>query len=103
VVGIDPTTGTQKFSIPLDHSTFNSSFTESGSCGTPTSYNTQISNGMPQVVGGPIIAGDGYAYFVYSYREMDSVDQTVLGPIEITGCGGVYETSTKITVLHLNV
>ena len=40
VIGIDPTTGSQKFSVPVP----------------------QVSQGQSEVAGGPIIAGDGYAY-----------------------------------------
>ncbi len=52
VVGIDPTTGTQKFSVPLEDSTWGPS---------TRAY-------------GLIIAGDGYAYVPYAYEENNGED-----------------------------
>jgi len=60
VVGIDPVTGLPRFSIQLEHSIFSNN----GDCGefTPGEFSS------PPDFGQPIIAGDGYAYFPYSYR-----------------------------------
>ncbi len=59
VVGIDPLKGTPKFNIPLEQSV---QFSD-GHCGEWTPFQTYSS----PVVGSPIIAGDGYAYFPYAY------------------------------------
>jgi hypothetical protein len=50
VVGVDPLTGTQTFSIPMTHSTSNGSQSQA-----------------PPTTGSLMIAGDGYAYIVYQY------------------------------------
>jgi len=59
VVGIDPITGRPKFNIQLEDS-INSS---NGNCGefTPSEFSG------PPSFGQPIIAGDGFAYFPYTY------------------------------------
>ena len=101
VIGINSKTGAPKFTVPLDHSTFNTSFSASG-CGQSNS-STNTDNLLPQGLAGPIIAGDGYAYFVYSFQEENDEEQQVLGPIEITGCGEIVGTATKKTILHLKV
>jgi hypothetical protein len=60
LVGIDPATGSAKFTIPLEHAT--GSFAD-GCDG----INTQYDN--PPNLGQLIVAGDGYAYLTYEYRE----------------------------------
>jgi hypothetical protein len=65
LVGVDPSTGTQKFSIPMTHSTF-----------TQTYSNGQCSNSSIDVVpatGDLMIAGDGYAYVVYQYSNNSTI------------------------------
>jgi hypothetical protein len=64
VVGVDPTTGTQKFSVPV---------VDSG--GGPLSESQRW--GDVSQPNGPIIAGDGYAYFAYIYRSSDCVLETL--------------------------
>ena len=53
LVAIDPTTGSQKFSVPFSD---------------PSSY----------VLAGPIVAGDGYAYAAYAYYDEDGVSQHLM-------------------------
>jgi hypothetical protein len=58
VIGIDPQTGTLKFSIQLDHSTASAyQFCDGGSSGFD----------LPPNIGTFIIAGDSYAYLVYRH------------------------------------
>jgi len=71
--GIDPTTGTQKFSIPLTHST-DARYAYSVDC-TLRSYDL-----APNIRGYPIVAGDGYAYLYYVYNF--STDTQVCGSPE---------------------
>lgn len=59
VVGIDPATGTPKFSIQIEDSIFSSD----GNCGE---FLPSESTAPPDL-GKPIIAGDGFAYFPYVY------------------------------------
>jgi IPT/TIG domain len=59
VVGIDPATGTAKFSVRLNHTTSSSSVDCNG-----TNSRTQDFAPRAQPL---LIAGDGYAYFGYSY------------------------------------
>ena len=54
VIGIDPTTGAEKFSVPLDHNQAGLNCPEIGG----------------YVRGYPIVAGDGYLYVPYAYNEM---------------------------------
>jgi hypothetical protein len=86
VVGIDPTTGTQKFSVPV---------VDSG--GGPISEYEQW--GDVSQPNGPIIAGDGYAYFAYIYRSSDCVLET-LEVIRIS-ISGAYD-NIKILDLPAN-
>jgi hypothetical protein len=59
VVGIDPITGRPKFNIQMEDSISSSN----GNCGefTPSEFSS------PPDFGAPIIAGDGFAYFPYTY------------------------------------
>jgi hypothetical protein len=61
VVGIDPTTGNQKFKVQMDPTTLKNTNTFNGQ--------TTIATGQtpPTILDGPIIAGDGYAYVAYEY------------------------------------
>ncbi len=59
VVAIDPTTGTPKFKAKMEHSTY-VHYTDS-QCDT-----TSVDQ-LPQIHSNLIIAGDGYAYVLYSY------------------------------------
>jgi regulation of enolase protein 1 (concanavalin A-like superfamily) len=59
IVGIDPMTGTAKFSVSLPQS----ESINSGNCGDFAPYDV-LSSTEP---GQGIIAGDGYAYFTYQY------------------------------------
>jgi hypothetical protein len=64
IVGIDPHTGTPKFTIPLEHGTFDSA-SNPPECEAP--LGTQHSD-PPAFVSNLIIAGDGYAYITYRYN-----------------------------------
>jgi Bacterial Ig-like domain (group 2)/IPT/TIG domain/Beta-propeller repeat/Galactose oxidase, central domain len=59
IVGVDPLTGSEKFSIPLPQS----ESINSGNCGDFAPFD----NFFPTYPGQGIIAGDGYAYFPYQY------------------------------------
>lgn len=103
VIGIDPTTGTQKFSVLLDNSVSSDSFTftQTGS-GCP-------SNALPPGQGDPtytpptylnsIIAGDGYAYVAYEYQVQTAVstETEACNDGEANEFGG----ATTDTVVHL--
>jgi hypothetical protein len=103
VVGINPTTGAQEFSVPLDQSVSSSS-----SSGTVTGLCP--SSGLPPGSGNPtytaptflsaMIAGDGYAYVAYEYQVATSVGQStiVCSDDEVVQDSG---TSTTNTVVHL--
>lgn len=67
LVGIDPTTGAQKFSVPFVD---------------PSSY----------VLAGPIVAGDGYAYVAYAYYDSDYVSQHLM--VLRVSCSGEYDNIT---------
>lgn len=85
VVAIDPTTGLPKFSATMEHSTS----VQSG-CGTSNS------DTLPTIGSNLIIAGDGYAYAVYSYT-VQSVQQVVCGQ------GNNYTEHDEIHVRLLRV
>ena len=95
VIGINPTTGTQLFSVALDQSTSTSSSSSSCSgpgCGgvrclvsqspgldmRPMEALTSTSSTAPNIVGAPIIAGDGYFYIAYTYQQQSAVSQSTL-------------------------
>ena len=61
LVGIDPLTGTQKFSIPLEAQPYIYPVFVSG-CSPATYFSLGYSSSL-------IVAGDGYAYVVYEYPE----------------------------------
>jgi hypothetical protein len=86
VVGIDPITGTQKFSVPI---------VDSG--GGPLLESQRW--GDVSQPNGPIIAGDGYAYFAYIYRSSDCVLET-LEVLRISS-SGAYD-NIKILELPAN-
>ncbi len=66
VVGIDSLTGSQKFTVRLE----DSSYFLSSSCGTPSNGTTT----QPPFVGPVIIAGDGYFYMPYQYLETSTTE-----------------------------
>jgi hypothetical protein len=126
VIGINPTTGAQLFSVPLDQSTStsSSSFSCSGpGCGGvqclvsqspglgmhPMEALTSTSNTPPNIVGSPIIAGDGYFYIAYTYQQQSAVSQSteVLGwgscgpPAGTISTSSSNSTQTTDTVVHL--
>jgi hypothetical protein len=105
VLGINPMTGTQVFSVPLDQSTYGSTSSTSGNChgyGDDSSHSTSAS-GAPGVLAGPIIAGDGYSYVVYSYQVETSQAQTTLGCVENYDPGPIALTVTDSKTFHLMV
>jgi hypothetical protein len=66
IVGIDPTTGTLKFSVPVPHF---------------------ISSNMVEEAYGLIVAGDGYAYFAYSYPPDPDANTRRIGVLRISSSG----------------
>jgi hypothetical protein len=78
VIGIDPKTGTQKFSVPLDQSTSSSTYnwavTVTGSACGGSSSSYEVWN-APMFLSATI-AGDGYAYVAYEYQNETSVGNT---------------------------
>jgi hypothetical protein len=69
IVLINPTTGQPKFSpIQLEEG----SVSGNGNCGEYVPYQNRV----PASVGAPIIAGDGYAYFAYSYSDQPLASNT---------------------------
>jgi len=78
VVGIDPTTGKQKFSVPMDLSGFASQ---------PNYFSGNYTN--------PIIAGDGYAYVAYTYERYSGAYDVIHLMLLRVGSDG---SSSKIDV-----
>jgi hypothetical protein len=72
LVGIDPTTGSAKFSIPLEQTTMD----ESGCSPNPSPE--------PPTVGQLMIAGDGYAYALYYYTNTTENSCLVAKYLEVT-------------------
>ena len=76
IVGINPTTGSAKFSVSLEQGSFNN---------LPYCEYSQGSSGASQAdIYSMTIAGDGNAYFVYSYAD------TVSDPQVIGNCNAAY-------------
>ena len=102
VIGIDPTTGTQKFVVPLDQSTSNSSYSWAitGCGGEPYSENFEVYS-APTVLNA-MIAGDGYAYVAYQYQYETSVSNTTGVCINSEDFSHNTVTTTD-TVVHLVV
>jgi hypothetical protein len=67
LVAIDPTTGTQKFVVQMDNSSSSGFVVDICPFGNPNNIGPHSANLPPQVLGSPIIAGDGYAYIPYLY------------------------------------
>jgi hypothetical protein len=75
VVGVDPSTGLQKFKIPMTHSTGTTTFAN----GTPVGPCQDSSYDQLPTTGTLMIAGDGYAYVVYQYSKLSSVVSPQIG------------------------
>jgi hypothetical protein len=88
VVGIDPATGTPKFTIHLEDSVSSGN----GNCGEYTPYESS----SPPEVGQGIIAGDGYAYFPYWYSLQPLASNT-------KSCEGDGEVITTHRAVHARV
>ena len=82
VIGIDPVTGTQKFSVPLTVQPYNN-LSEDLPCSIGTVFG-------PVGVSGFIVAGDGNAYLGYDYPEVKLARRT---PGQLT-CG-CYESAVR--------
>jgi hypothetical protein len=67
IVGIDPTTGSAKFSVPLQQN----SFSHYNTCITCQGGSLQYDS-LPFIWNFIVIGGDGYAYVAYSYYEDSS-------------------------------
>ncbi len=105
VIGIDPTTGGQKFSVPLDQSTYHSQYSYTGSCngaGQQPSGSTDEPDELPSILAGPMIAGDGYAYVVYRYQVQKNVYQGIIGCVEFDPTV-ISSTLTEDRVVHLKM
>jgi len=67
VIGIDPATGSQKFSVSMDQSQFTSSCSGNSCGGNYTSVSAA------SVLTPLMIAGDGYAYVAYQYAIVSEI------------------------------
>jgi hypothetical protein len=76
VIGIDPATGTLKFSVPLAVLPIHNPIDSGLDCSSGTVFG-------PVEVTGMIVAGDGYAYVGYGYQEL-SVDCSGAGDTMIS-------------------
>jgi hypothetical protein len=115
VIGINPTTGAQLFSVPLDQSTSSSSSTTTiipgGKCPIvvhrtdlgarpmDTSSSSTSTSTSPNTFGS-IIAGDGYFYIAYAYQKETSVSQVSYGQCPFDGYPYIRNETTD-TVVHL--
>ena len=84
VIGIDPSTGNQKFSVPLRQTTFTLNGTEctGDPCQTTWSPYVELWQGESAIGLGPIIAGDGYHYYAYVSPNEKSTYR-IIGPRQI--------------------
>jgi len=69
IVGLDPATGNQQFSAPLNRSTLTFNGNPSNSCTLPTLLGS-LCDEVPVQVIPSIIAGDGYYYSLYGYSNI---------------------------------
>jgi hypothetical protein len=92
IVGIDPSTGAGKFTIPLPQTVSSGN----GNCGEQQRYETS----GPTVPSQGLIAGDGYAYFTYSYTlvPLASNDKTCY-----PSGGGITETQFSHIESHSRI
>ncbi len=117
VIGTNPTTGAQLFSVALDQSTSTSSSSSTCSgpgCGGvrclvsqspgfdmgPMEALTSTSSTTPNIVSAPIIAGDGYFYIAYTYQQQSAVSQSI-SDLAFGSCGppdGSSETNTYSSI-----
>ncbi len=108
VIGINPTTGAQLFSVPLTQGTWSSTGNSIPPFECPSSTLPMDSDPSstailaPITLGAPIIAGDGYAYVAYQYQNITSVTQVTY---MCTSRGRHAETVTTTTATdsHLMV
>jgi trimeric autotransporter adhesin len=112
VIGINPTTGAQMFSVPLDQGINSQSATEyngDGSLGfcydSTLEYSVNsTTKTAPTVFGTPIIAGDGYAYVAYKYQNVTAVSLiTLLCQGETYGQSGSASVDTVTHLMMLRV
>jgi uncharacterized protein YjdB len=107
VIGINPTTGGQIFSVQLDQSTssFSSNYSGMQQENCPSSARPMDSgstmNNPPTVFGVPKIAGDGYAYVAYEYTVETSVSQGSYVCYGDAYVQGETSSTTTDTVAHL--
>jgi len=106
VIGIDPTTGKQKFSVPLDQSVYTSSGENVGSCPqwyppAPPPFAGGQQTSAPTVYGNQIIAGDGYEYVVYSYAVETWHQENTYGCGVDQDLEELSSIQSDSTVLHL--
>jgi hypothetical protein len=111
IIGINPTTGAQEFSVPLDQSTISKTSSrtanaygfncDGGFPGYDSITSTSVTAIAPTVLGNPIIAGDGYFYIPYQYIDATSITQSIL-VCSVTGPSG-STTVTADTAVHLTL
>jgi IPT/TIG domain len=87
LVGIDPATGSAKFTIPLEHWT--ESVTSNG-CASPVQYDD------PPDIFQLIIAGDGFAYLLYTHGESSGA-WTKAGDF----CLNTYQAQDHLSLLRV--
>jgi len=114
VIGINPTTGAQIFSVPLKQGTDTQSsivyfgYYSLGPCydSTVVSSSNSTTTTPPTVLASSIIAGDGYAYVAYEYQNVNAVSQiTELCLGEVYGRGGAasVDTVTHLMILRVGI
>lgn len=104
VIGIDATTGTRKFMVPLDYSTWDSEWTGAGvpycspipPSGQYTYFYAPSLVGYPNVI---LIAGDGYAYVAYQYYN----EITVSRDVNTCNSGGSTDVDIKEHLMLMRV
>jgi uncharacterized protein YjdB len=102
VVGIDPTTGSQKFSVPLDQGKWSNSSSITGRCEDNYSVTKSGTGPPPSVLSGNlIIAGDGYAYVAYEYQDETYVNQITFSHVDCKALNARIDNLTNTdTVTH---
>jgi hypothetical protein len=111
VIGVNPTTGAQLFSVPLDQSTVSYTQTRVANAydfdcdedfpgAYDESYTSYTTSSAPTLSGTPMIAGDGHFYVAYEYQNETQVSQSTLVCSVITG-PSESDSGTTNTAAHL--
>ncbi len=123
VIGIDPTSGTQELSVPINNQWTSTSTSSSSSTFTPydgpcccpmitrradlnvhpmdTENSSESSTTItpPNIFVNPIIAGDGYFYIAYTYGSVTTITAAVRQTI-MTSCFDGNSTRTQTTATN---